>query len=187
MPVQFEQVLRNVTEQAEEVIVIFNRALWIDAYSANREYVFNFAPIGEQPPFEIFGECRFRWDINQLAAGMDPPPVDEEGNPVDDSYLDLEVAIALPPLSAIPDLDKLRKQIKALFPQYNPPIFALNQDYNVDAPGETVYHLKLDYLWSFEGETRILSARYADIFHDLGQLIKELNRARGGWQTAHYA
>lgn len=187
MPVSFEQVLRNVTEQAEEVCQIFNRALWTDAYSANREYVFSFVPLNQQPPFEIFGESRFRWDVNQLVAALEPPPMDEEGNPVDDSFLDLEASILLPPFSALPDLSKLRKQIVSWLPQYNPPLFSLSQDYNIDAPAETVYHLKLDYLWSFEGEARILTARYADIYHDMSQLIRELNRERGGWQTAHYA
>jgi hypothetical protein len=123
----------------------------------------------------------------QPDCGRHGNQMDEEGNPIDDNYFDLEVAILLPPFSALPDLEKLRNQIRALLPQYNPPIFTLNQDYNIDAPKETVYHLKLDYLWTFEGESRMLTARYADIFHDLSQLIRELYRQRGGWQTAHYA
>ncbi len=186
MAVLFDQAIRIITEQAEEVVQIFNRALWNDAFSAAREYVFGFAPLGEKPPFEIHGECRFRWDIQQLAMAMEPRPTDEEGNPVDDSFLDLEVSIQLPPFSALPAFQEIRALIQKLLPQYNPPLFNLSQDYNIDAPGETVYHLKLDYLWTFEGEARILTARYADIFNDLGLLIKELNRARGGWATAHY-
>ncbi len=185
MPVAFDQLIRIMTEQAEEVSQIFNRALWIDSFSANREFVFAFAPLGLEPPFEIFAECRFRWDINQLAFSMERP-LDEEGNPVDESFLDLECSVLLPPFSALPKFDELRKLVAATLPHYNPPIFNLSQDYNIDAPNETVYHLKMDYLWNFEGEAKIMTARYADIFHDLSQLIRELNRARGGWDTVHY-
>ncbi len=186
MAVHFEQVSRIIVEQAEDVVQVFNRALWLDAYSANREFVFSFAPLGEDPPFDIFAEARFRWDVNLLAMSMEPRPVDEEGN-VDEPYLDLEVSVFLPPLSALPEMAEMRTLITSLLPQYNPPLFNLTHDYNIEAPGETVYHLKLDYMWSFDGEARILTTRYADIFHDLGRLIQELNRARGGWQTAHFS
>lgn len=185
MPVAFEHIARIITEQAEEVVQIFNRALWVDAYSANREFVFSFVPLRSEPPFDIFAEARFRWDINQLAMAIEPR-FDEEGEPIDESYLDLEVSVILPPFSSLPKMHEIRSLITGLLPQYNPPLFNLSQDYNIDAPNETVYHLKLDYLWSFEGENRILTARYADIFHDIATLIRELNRARGGWDTVHY-
>ena len=186
MPIQFEPVSRIIVEQAEEVVQVFHRALWMDAYSVNREFAFSFAPVGCEPPFCIHGEARFRWDMNLFLMGAQPPLSDEEPPLEEAPYLDLEVSIFLPPFSALPKLSDVRNMITNLLPQYNPPIFNLAQDCNIDAPADTVYHVKLDYMWSFEGEARIMTARYADIFHDLGHLIQELNRARGGWETAHY-
>lgn len=186
MPVDFDQTVRIISEQAGEVVQIYNRAMWVDAYSANREFVFSFAPMNHEPPFEILSECRLRWDINQIAMSMEPRPTDDEGNPVDESYIDIEVAIMLPPFSSLPKFADIRSLVVQALPQYNPPIFNLTQDYNIDAPSETVYHLKLDYLWTFEGESKILTARYADIFQDMGLLLRELYRARGGWSTVHY-
>ena len=31
-----------------------------------------------------------------------------------------------------------------------------------------------------------MTARFADIYNDMGLLMRELNRARGGWETVHY-
>jgi hypothetical protein len=186
MPIEFAQIVRIVTEQAEEVVEVFHRALWIDAYSIGREYVFSFAPLGQEPPFEIYGETRIRWDIQQFATLMEAGAEPEEAPLPEDTYFDLEASIFLPPFGSLPKLAELRNLITSLLPQYNPPLFNLSQDYNIDAPTETIYHLKLDYLWTFEGEARILTARYADILNDLGELIRELNKARSGWDTAHY-
>jgi hypothetical protein len=187
MAISFDQISRIITEQAEEVVQIFTRALWVDSFSVNREFVFSFSPLGEKPPFEIHGECRFRWDLHQFMLSLEGgAPLDEEGNPLDESFLDIEVSILLPPFSSLPDMSAVRNLLKTVVPQYNAPLFNLSQDYNIEDPSATVYHLKLDYLWSFEGEARILTTRFADIFHDMGQVIRELNRARGGWETAHY-
>ena len=188
MPIHFEQVSRIIVEQAEEVVQIFNRALWMDAYSVNREFAFSFVPLGSQPPFCVHGEARFRWDMNLFLMSMEPRVFDEEAGPLEEApYLDLEISLFLPPFSVLPNLGEVRNLITNLLPQYNPPIFNLAHDCNIDAPSETIYHVKLDYMWSFEGEARIMTARYADIFHDLGHLIQELNRARGGWETVHFA